>query len=360
MALEEIEFPISESVPCLTGRGHFLRWNIMTLHAFAPFGIRTLIKLGVTLVLVSLLTFSLVSMSPISPINAYIGQSRLQISAEQQKLIIARWGLDRNPVERFFIWGSHALQGDLGRSMIFDEDVAKVIAKRFLTSLWLMAVAWTLSGILGFLLGVLAGMRQNSPLDRQIRIYAYTLASIPAFWMGLVLLVFFSVFLGWTPISGATPGGFATADVTFWQRLHHIILPAATLSILGIAQITLHTREKMIDAMNSDYALFAFAQGESRTGVAFRHALRNIALPAITLQFASLGELFGGSVLTEQVFSYPGLGQATVEAGLKGDVPLLLGITLFSAIFVFVGNAVADLLYGIFDPRIRIQGETGK
>lgn len=322
------------------------------------FGIRTVTKLTITLVLVSILTFSLVSLSPISPINAYIGQSRLQISAEQQEMIIARWGLDRQPIERFFIWGSHVLQGDLGRSMIFDEAVSTVIAKRFLASLWLMAVAWTLSGILGFVLGVLAGIRQNSLFDRSIRIYAYTLASIPAFWMGLVLMVFFSMYLGWTPISGASPGGIAMADVTFWQRLHHLILPAATLSILGVAQITLHTREKMIDAMNSDYAVFAFAQGETRTGVAFHHALRNIALPAITLQFASLGELFGGSVLTEQVFAYPGLGQATVEAGLKGDVPLLLGITLFSAIFVFAGNTMADLLYGIFDPRIRLQGGT--
>ncbi len=332
----------------------------MTIHALALCSIRGITKLASTLVLVAILTFSLVSLSPISPINAYIGQNRLQISGEQQKLIVARWGLDRNPVERFFIWGSRVLQGDLGRSMIFDEEVSKVIAKRFLTSLSLMAVAWTLSGLLGFFLGVLAGMRQNSPLDRLIRIYAYTLASIPAFWLGLVLLVFFSVFLGWTPISGSTPGGIALADVTFWQRLHHLILPATTLSILGVAQIALHTREKMIDAMHSDYALFAFAQGETRKGVAFRHALRNIALPAITLQFASLGELFGGSVLTEQVFSYPGLGQATVEAGLKGDVPLLLGITLFSAIFVFAGNAMADALYGIFDPRIRIQGGTGQ
>lgn len=328
----------------------------MNMHAQLQFSIRTMTKLATTLVLVASLTFSLVSLSPISPINAYIGQSRLQISVEQQELIIARWGLDRSPVERFLIWGGHVLRGDLGRSMIFDEEVTQVITKRFLASLWLMALAWILSGILGFLLGVLAGLRQNSLLDRFIRIYAYTLASIPAFWMGLVLLVFFSVFLGWTPISGATPGGIAMADVTIWQRLHHLLLPAATLSILGVAQIALHTREKMIDAMNSDYALFAFAQGESRKGVAFRHALRNIALPAITLQFATLGELFGGSILTEQVFSYPGLGQATVEAGLRGDVPLLLGIALFSAVFVFVGNAIADGLYGIFDPRIRCQG----
>lgn len=319
---------------------------------------KAMVKLITTLVLVSALTFTLVSMSPISPINAYIGQSRLQISAEQQELIVARWGLDQPPVKRFFIWAGHLLQGDLGRSMLFHDQVATVIAKRFAASLGLMALAWTFSGIIGFLLGVIAGMRQGSLIDRFVRIYAYTLASTPAFWMALVLLVIFSVHLGITPIAGATPIGIPLNEVTLLQRLHHLALPAATLSILGVAQIAMHTREKMIDAMHSDYALYAYALGENRFGVAFRHAMRNVALPAITLQFASLGELFGGSVLTEQVFGYPGLGQATVEAGLKGDVPLLLGITLFSAIFVFCGNTIADLLYGVFDPRIQLpEGE---
>jgi peptide/nickel transport system permease protein len=330
--------------------------NIFFIHL----GIKTLSKLTITLVLVSIVTFTLVSMAPISPVNAYIGQNSLLVSAIQKEKIIAHWGLDRQPVERFFIWAGHAIRGDFGKSILFNESVTTVIMKRFLTSLWLMGLAWTFSGLFGFLLGMVAGMRQNSITDRIIRLYAYTLASTPTFWMGLVLMVFFSITLGWTPISGATPIGIPLSEVTLLQRLHHVVLPAATLSIVGIAQITLHTREKMIDAMNSDYALFAFAQGETRIGVAFRHALRNVALPAITLQFASLGELFGGSVLAEQVFSYPGLGQATVEAGLKGDVPLLLGITLFSAIFVFSGNFIADLLYNILDPRIRLQGGTAQ
>lgn len=316
---------------------------------------KSLVRLSVTLILVSMLTFTLLSAAPISPINAYIGQSRLQISAEQQQLIVARWGLDRPPVERFFVWAGNVLQGDMGRSMIFGDDVSAVIATRFLASLGLMALAWTFSGVIGFVLGVVAGMHPYSLLDRGVRIYSFILASTPAFWMGLVLLVIFSVQLGWTPISGASPTGVVLAEVTLWQKLHHLVLPAATLSILGVAQIAMHTREKMIDAMQSDYALYAFAQGESRMGVALRHALPNVALPAVTLQFASLGELFGGSVLTEQVFGYPGLGQATVEAGLRGDVPLLLGITLFSAVFVFVGNTTADLLYKVFDPRIQLQ-----
>jgi peptide/nickel transport system permease protein len=244
--------------------------------------------------------------------------------------------------------------------MIFNEPVTTVIGKRFVTSLWLMASAWLLSGVFGFVLGVVAGTNRNSLADRAIRLYSYTLASTPSFWMGLVLLAVFSVSLGWTPICCATPPGISPDDATLWQRLHHLVLPAATLSVIGVAQIALHTREKTIDAMNSEYALFALAQGETRAGVAWRHAVRNVALPAVTLQFASLGELFGGSVLAEQVFSYPGLGQATVEAGIRGDVPLLLGITLFSAVFVFSGNLIADILYGVLDPRIRIGAEEAR
>ena len=137
------------------------------------------------------------------------------------------------------------------------------------------------------------------------------------------------------------------------DRIVHAILPAVTLSITGISNIAMHTREKMIEVMESDYVLFARARGESTGSIVWRHGIRNIILPAMTLQFASVSEIFGGSVLVEQVFSYPGLGQAAVTAGLGGDVPLLLGITVISAAIVFAGNLTANLLYGVLDPRIR-------
>lgn len=329
----------------------------MTTAITTSFWARQTGRLLLTLALVSTLAFTLVNLAPIDPVTAYLGMDRLQISQEQEQLIVARWGLDQGAVERFLRWTTNALHGDLGRSLIFNEPVTEVIAKRFVTSLSLMSSAWLLSGLLGFLLGVVSGLYQNSPLDRFVRLYAYAMASTPPFWMGMVLLSIFSVQLGLTPISGAFPAGISSADATMWQHLHHLLLPAATLSIIGTAPIALHTREKMIEAMHSNYALFARAQGDSRLGVARHHALKNIALPAITLQFASLGELFGGSVLAEQVFSYPGLGKATVEAGLRGDVPLLLGITLFAAIFVFTGNCLADFLYTRLDPRITDRSE---
>ncbi len=179
---------------------------------------------------------------------------------------------------------------------------------------------------------------------------------MPAFWLGLVLLLVFSVKLGWFPVGFSAPVGMLDSEVTIWQRLHHLALPALTLSLMSFSNIALHTRQKMMDVMNSPYILFARARGESGWTLFVRHGLRNTILPALTLQFASFAELFGGSVLAENVFSYPGLGSAVSAAGLGSDVPLLLGITLFSTLFVCVGNMIANLLYGIIDPKMLQRG----
>lgn len=324
------------------------------MSALPRFLARESLRLAFLLVAVSVIAFTLVSLSPVDPVSAYIGDEVLRVGPEQRQAIAERWGLDDPAPVRFVRWAGQVVQGHLGTSIVFNEPVAEVIGKRFVVSLWLMAAAWLVSGALGFVLGVVAGAAEGSLLDRAIRGYAYTLASTPSFWMGLVLLSIFAVGLGWAPIGGASPIGVPWEAATLGEKLRHLALPALALSIIGVAGIALHTREKTIDAMNSDYALFARAQGESRWGVAWRHSLRNVALPALTLQLGSLGELFGGAVLAEAVFSYPGLGQATVQAGLRGDVPLLLGITLFATLFAFTGNALADASYRFVDPRIRL------
>lgn len=302
------------------------------------------------------LSFALVSYSPIDPVTAYVGADVNRVSAEQRAQIAAYWGLDRPSAERFAAWGGAILQGDLGTSMIYRVPVIDVIRERFIASLALMGVAWVLSGLFGFVMGIAAGMNRGSRLDRFIKWYCLTLASTPTFWLGLILLMVFAVWLGWFPVGLGVPAGVMAADVTLAERIYHLILPAFTLSIVGVANIALHTRQKLLDVLDSDYVLFARAQGESGWAVLWNHGLRNVALPAISLQFASFSELFGGSVLAEQVFSYPGLGQATVQAGLRGDVPLLLGIVLFSALFVFAGNLAADLIYAVVDPRIKEGG----
>jgi len=155
------------------------------------------------------------------------------------------------------------------------------------------------------------------------------------------------------------PIGSLSENVTFWEWLNRLILPMVTLSIVGVASITLYTRDKLIEVMNSDYFLFAKARGESGWNIIKRHGVRNVLLPAITLQFLGFSELFGGAVLVEQIFTYPGIGQAAVSAGLRSDVPLLLGIVIFSAIFVYCGNLIADIVYNFVDPRIKEGEEDG-
>lgn len=302
---------------------------------------------------ICLISFLLIKNSPIDPIQAYIGADMMKVGPEQREKIAAYWGLDQPVMVQLFNWGSALLSGDLGTSMIFRRPVSEIIGERFLNSLALMLTAWVLSGIIGFAMGVVSAMKKDTWIDRIIKWYCYTLASTPTFWMGLLMLIVFAVWLGWFPIGLGVPAGVLAGDVTLTDRLQHLFLPAMTLSIVGVANVALHTRQKLIDVLASDYVLFARARGERGFTLFWRHGLRNVALPAITLQFAAFSELFGGAVLAEQVFSYPGLGQATVEAGLRGDVPLLLGLVLCSTLFVFVGNLLADLIYYIVDPRTR-------
>lgn len=305
------------------------------------------------LIALCIVSFILVKNSPIDPVQAYIGADMMRVSEEQREQIAENWGLDKPPVEQFLSWAGAIVQGDFGTSMIYRAPVLTVIGNRFAASLALMGVAWLLSGIFGFLMGVIAGMNKGKLIDRAIKWYCLTLAATPTFWLGLILLMIFAVWLGWFPIGLGVPVGVLSENVTLSEKIYHLILPALTLSIVGVANIALHTRQKLLDVLESDYVLFARANGESGLGLVWKHGFRNIALPAVTLQFASFSELFGGSVLAEQVFSYPGLGQATVQAGLRGDVPLLLGIVLISAIFVFTGNLIGDIICSIVDPRIK-------
>ncbi len=325
----------------------------MAIKKLITFFILKCFRMASLLIALCMLCFCLLSNSPIDPVRAYIGADMMRVGPEQRTQIAEHWGLDKSPLERGLSWASAVIHGDLGTSMIFRRPVSEVLKLRFVASLALMGLAWLFSGVFGFVLGIIAGMKQGTWADRLVKGYCYILASTPTFWLGLLMLIIFSVWLGWFPIGLGGPAGMINEEVDLGSRIHHLILPALTLSIIGVANVALHTRQKLIDVLNSDYVLFARARGEQGFLLFWRHGLRNVALPAITLQFASFGELFGGSVLAEQVFSYPGLGQATVQAGLRGDMPLLLGIAIFSALFVFCGNLIADLIYCVVDPRIR-------
>lgn len=316
---------------------------------------KNLVRFALLMLAVSFVVFALVSMSPIDPVQANVGQAAYANMSEAKRAAFAEhWGANTPLLERYASWMSGLLQGDMGTSLRFNAPVSQVIAYRAGNSLLLMTVAWVVSGVLGFALGVAAGVFRGSAIDKFVRGYCYVLAATPSFWIGLILLTVFAVWLGWFPLGLSVPVG-VSGEVSFADTLSHLALPAITLSLVGVASIALHTREKTVDVMESDYVRFARVRGESTASIVSHHVLRNVALPALTLQFASISEIFGGSVLVEQVFSYPGLGQAAVTAGVGSDVALLAGIALMSALLVFGGNTIANVLYGVIDPRMRVK-----
>ena len=303
------------------------------------------------MIAVAIFSFVLLELSPIDPVNAYLKQT--PVSAAQRAVLEQYWGVNQPLTTKITGWLLNLVHGDLGVSLIYRIPVTQVIMEKFTASITLMAISWIISCVLGFGLGILAGKNKNTWIDKVIKVYCYILQSAPSFWIGLVILIIFSVYLGWFPIGLGVPIGTVESNVTIWQWISRMTLPIMTLSLVGVAPIALYTRNELVEVLSSDYILFAKARGESGWPLIERQAIRNILLPALTLQFLSFSELFGGAVLVEQVFSYPGIGQTAVAAGLQSDVPLLLGIVLVSAVFVFVGNMLADILYYFVDPRIK-------
>lgn len=311
-----------------------------------------MLRMLLLLFLVSLLAFVLIAKSPIDPLVSYIGTNST-LSQEAKQEIAEYWGLNQPLMQRFTTWLTNLLHGDMGMSITYKKAVSTVIRERFTYSFVLMMLAWAFSGVLGFFLGIVCGIRQGGILDRLTKFFCLLTKSAPTFWLGLMMLVIFAVQLGWFPIGMAVPMGKLAKDVTLGDRIYHLVLPVLTLSVVNIGELVLYTRQQVVEIMNSDFILYARARGESQGQIVRRHLLRNVLLPAITIQFASFSELFGGMALAENVFAYPGIGTATTAAALKGDAPLLLGIALISALFVFTGNLIANILYSVCDPRIQ-------
>lgn len=305
----------------------------------------------------SAVSFMLMKASPVDPVQANVGQNALgSMSQEQIEKIEEYWGVGESPVKQYFSWLKDFVSGDMGTSLLYRRPVSQVLGEKLQNSLMLMVIAWAISGVLGFVLGALAGMKKGTFIDKGIKGYCLLISSTPTFWLALLVLMIFGVWLKIFPVGLSVPIGMTSSEISFADRLYHAFLPALTLSITGVSNIALHTREKMIEISESNYMMFARARGEKGWQLFKNHGFRNILLPAITIHFASISEIFGGSVLIEQVFSYPGMGQAAVTAGLGSDMPLLMAITVISSLIVFGGNAVANILYGIVDPRIRRTG----
>ena len=330
--------------------------NTKNMYAKGKFIGGKLLRLTSVLFAISIICFVLMAFSPLDPLLQYLGGESAVVSGEKAQKIAAELGLDQPYHIQYFRWIKKLFSGDFGYSSIYEYPVMSIIKEKAGASMLLLFVSWLITGILGFTFGVIAALKEGKITDRIIKVYALAMASAPPYWVGLLLVMFFSIYLGWFPVGLSASINASRTQASFADVLSHLFLPALTLSLSGIAQMTLHVRQKLLDIFSTDYILFAKSRGEKTLMLFKNHGFRNVLLPAVTIQFASLGEIFGGSTLVEKVFSYPGLGSAIVAAGIKGDIPLLLGISLISSVFIFVGNFIADILCYFIDPRIRRGG----
>lgn len=322
-------------------------------------GIYELLKLLGTLVIVSLITYILLELSPLDPVQSYINSEGVTVSLAQQQAIAEKWGMNKPAVERYILWIQAIFKGDFGVSMIYQQPVLDVISEKFKESLILIVGSWIIAGIMGFSLGILSAVRKDTGLDKLIRAYHIFIETVPTFWLSLLFILFFSIQLNWFPFGMSIPPGKLLAEVTILDRMRHLTLPMITLSLIGTADITMYTRQEVLKILNSDYIFFAKTRGDSMWQLIKRHIIKNASLPVLTIQLTSLGQLFSKTILIEEVFSYPGLGEMTVQAGLRQDIPLILGIVMFTTIIFVVGNSMSKIFYSMLDPRLR-KGELAK
>ncbi|WAU86291.1 ABC transporter permease [Streptomyces sp. Qhu-G9] len=298
--------------------------------------------------------FAIAAASPFDPVKAYAGTAGLSASQETLDQLRANLGADEPLVTRWWNWLAAAVRGDLGDSSALRQPVADVIGERVGWSVLLAATAFLVAVLLGGLLGVLAARRPGGWTDRAVSSLAYTLEAAPPFWLGLLVIWLFALKLGLLPAGGLTDTG--STVVTVGQVARHLVLPAAVLALSQLPWFVLYVRQGVGDALQEDPVRGARARGLAERTVLLGHALRSGMLPVLTLIGSRVPELITGALLVETVFSWPGIAAATVEAATAVDFPLLAALTVLATIAVLVGNLLADLLYGLADPRVGFDG----
>jgi peptide/nickel transport system permease protein len=311
--------------------------------------VRRLLLLVPVLLGVSVVVFMVLHLSPGDPAEIMLGSQATQADRDRLR---AELGLDQPLHVQYARWLGHVARGDLGRSLWMKRPVLGEVWARFQATLILTGTALLLSTAAGIALGVLSATRPNSVLDRLSATASLFGASMPVFWLGIVLMVIFSLWLRWLPASGmyAPDGGGDLGDL-----LRHLALPAVTLAAASTTIIARLTRSAMLDVLGQDYVRTARAKGVVEAGVVLRHALKNALIPIVTVVGVQAGYLLGGAVLTETVFAWPGVGTLMVQGILARDFPLVQGCVLVVALSFVLVNLAVDLLYAWLDPRIRYE-----
>lgn len=311
---------------------------------------RRLLFAAPILLVVTFGVFAIAAASPFDPVKAYAGTAALGADADTLARLRENLGVDRPFTSRWWHWVTAAVTGDLGHSSAMRQPVSQVIGERLAWSTLLCAVAFAVAVSAGTVLGVLAARRPGSLLDRAVTSLAYSLEAAPVFWLALLVVWVFALRLGVLPAGGLTDT--ASEQVSAAQVARHLVLPAGVLAVSQLPWFTLYVRQGVGDALAEDPVRGARARGVSERTVLLGHALRSGLLPVLTLVGSRVPELITGALLVESVFSWPGIAAATVQAATAVDFPLLAALTTLATAAVLAGNLLADLFYGLFDPRV--------
>lgn len=320
------------------------------------FIIRRLIQMVVVILVLSYFCFYMMTLMPGDPVELMI-QSNPRITSEDVSKLRELYGLDQPAYKRYYTWASTILSGDLGYSRTYRIPVNELLGEKLLNSFILSMSALILAILIAIPLGVLSALRPGSKLDYFFNFFAFAGISVPSFWLGIVLIIIFSIFLGVLPAGGTFTIGMDTADSSaiFWDRVKYLILPTCTLAYVQIGTFLRFTRSSMMEAMRNDYIRTAKAKGLSRQVVIWKHGFRNALIPIITILALSFSGLFSGALITETVFAYQGVGKLTYDSILSNDYNVAMISFIISVSMVLFFNFVADLLYALVDPRITYQ-----
>ena len=298
------------------------------------------LAIGVLVVLfVTILVFAIMQMMPGDTIDLMVDT---RVSAEKVAEIKAQWGLDKHPVVQYFYWLKNILQGDFGTSISLKQGVKELILQRLPYTLMLTGASLLIEYLIAIPLGLWAAVKKNKLPDKVLTVSTIVLWSMPPFWLGVLFMMVFSIWLGILPLSG-------------WSGIKSLILPAFTLALPTLAQIFRLTRSEVLDVLEEKFVTTAHAKGLKNKVVLIKHVLRNAMIPVTVMFFLSLPWLIGGSIVVENVFAWPGMGQLLFKAISKQDFVIVQGVVLVITVLTVICNLIGDIVAGVLDPRIRLE-----
>ncbi|TJY42312.1 ABC transporter permease [Cohnella pontilimi] len=311
---------------------------------------KRLVYMVIILFAASLLIFCLYALTPGDFISGNI-----KLTPERKAELREIYGLNKPVLERYAVWMKNAFHGDLGFSLSQQKPVLTLFNQYIWNSFLLAVVSTFFTWLIAVIIGVIAAYKQYSWFDTLVMVAIFAAMSLPSFFIGLFLIKILAVDWKWLPPGGMlTTGSNATGLAYVKEVVHHMTLPVIVMTLLGVGSLTRYFRSNMIDVIKQDYIRTARAKGMKERKVLFTHALRNALLPAITLVGFELPALFGGSLIIEQIFNWPGIGQLYMQSFSLRDYPLLMGFTMLIAVLTVIGTLISDILYRVADPRVRL------